>query len=99
MIKIKMFYKKANKEKIISCGLWIGTLMFPIGVNLFTHLVCEYFRCNEWYSLFGHNLVCNSCIDVKKTLKDHQLAIYCSVGTYFLSNIDRVVKKTIKDIH
>ena len=98
MKKLKMFYNKATKEKMISTGLWMGTILSPVGINLFTHLFCDYFGCNEWYSLVGHNLVCNSCIDLKKTLKDHQLAIYCSLGTYFLSNIDLVVKKTMKDV-
>ena len=92
-----MIYNKATKDKLITIGLSFGTILIPVSINVITHLICDYFYCNEWYSLFGHNLICNSCIDTKKILKDHQLAIYCSLGTYCISNIDSIIKKQLKN--
>ena len=59
-------------------------LLFPFFINYIVHYSCNYFNCNEWYSLFGLHLGCNACIDIKKYIKDNQITIYCSLGTYIL---------------
>ena len=54
--------------------------IIPSGLNILTHYVCDYMGCNNWYTLFGYNLACNTCIDFKKTLKDHQLSLVMYLG-------------------
>ena len=69
--------------------------LFPSFISFFTHHVCEYMGCNEWYSLLGYNLGCNSCIDAKKMLKDHQVNMYWSIGSVMVSKMNFFVDNDI----
>jgi hypothetical protein len=73
----------------------VGPFLIPGVLNIGTHFLCESIGCNEWYSLLGYNLACNACIDAKKTLKDHQVNMYWSIGSVLLSKMDTIVGKEI----
>lgn len=70
----------------------------PIILTYIIHYVCNYFYCDEWYSLLGFNMFCNACIDTKKILKDHQINIYIYIGTYLLTKVNGVVTSIINKI-
>tara|TARA_Y100000389_G_C17456464_1_gene518496 strand:+ start:154 stop:423 length:270 start_codon:yes stop_codon:yes gene_type:complete len=65
--------------------------LIPSSLTIGTHFLCEYIGCNEWYSLLGYNLACNSCIDAKKILKDHQVNMYWSIGSVIVSKMNLFV--------
>ena len=73
----------------------VAPFLIPGAMNIGTHFFCELIGCNEWYSLLGYNLACNACIDAKKALKDHQVNMYWSIGTFLLSKMDTIVGKEI----
>ena len=81
---------------IVSAGKIIIPFMIPSTLNIITHTICEHFHCNEWYSLLGLNIACNTCIDAKKILKDQQMNMYWSIGSVIVSKMDLFVPK---DIH
>jgi len=64
----------------------------PTALNVCTHLICENFGCDEWYSLLGFNLACNACIDAKKILKDQQINMYWSIGSILVSKMNYAVQ-------
>ena len=68
---------------------------FPSALSIATHYICESIGCNEWYSLLGYNLACNACIDAKKILKDHQVTMYWSIGSFILSKMNIFVNSEI----
>jgi len=74
-------------------NLSLFSIFIPIILNIIVHFTCEYFYCNHWYNLFGHNMICNTCIDTKKILKDHQISIYVSIGTYLLLKVNTIIYK------
>tara|TARA_B100000575_G_C23028712_1_gene592338 strand:- start:643 stop:912 length:270 start_codon:yes stop_codon:yes gene_type:complete len=78
------------------CKLTIPFL-FPSGLSIATHYVCEYIGCNEWYSFLGYNLACNACIDAKKILKDHQVTMYWSIGSFILSKMNSMIHSDITE--
>ena len=45
-------------------------LFIPILMTYIVYYICNFFNCDEWYSLLGLNMVCNGCIDMKKVLKE-----------------------------
>jgi len=65
--------------------------LIPSTLTIGTHFLCEYIGCNEWYSLLGYNLACNSCVDAKKILKDHQVNMYWSIGSVIVSKMNLFV--------
>ena len=71
--------------------------LIPSSLNIGTHFLCEYIGCNNWYSLLGYNLACNTCIDAKKMLKDHQVNMYWSIGSIVISKLDYFVGSQIID--
>ena len=73
----------------------VGPFMIPSFLSFCTHEVCEYMDCNHWYSLLGHDLICNSCIDAKKMLKDHQINMYWSIGSVLVSKMNFFVDNDI----
>ena len=73
-------------------------LLLPLSLNFGVHFACDALGCNNWYSLFGHNIVCNGCIDAKKILKDHQITIYFSVGTYMINSIHKYIQGNIENV-
>ena len=73
----------------------VGPFMIPSLLSFCTHEVCEYMYCNHWYSLLGHDLICNSCIDAKKMLKDHQINMYWSIGSVIVSKMNFFVDNDI----
>ena len=73
----------------------VSPFLIPPTLNIFTHFICEYIGCDNWYSLLGYNLACNACIDAKKLLKDHQVNMYWSIGSVIVSKLD-MFKDSIK---
>ena len=73
----------------------IFPFFIPSGFNIFTHFICEYIGCNEWYSLLGYNLACNTCIDIKKLLKDHQISLLMWVGGNMVSKADTLINNIL----
>ena len=70
-------------------------LLFPFFINYIVHYSCNYFNCNEWYSLLGYNLACNTCIDIKKLLKDHQISLLMWVGGNMVSKADTLINNIL----
>ena len=66
--------------------------LLPSTLSFITHTICEYFKCDEWYSLLGFNLACNTCIDAKKIIKDHQMNMYWSITSVLISKMDIFMK-------
>ena len=66
-------------------------IFLPFFCNIILHIICEYFECNNWYNLFGHNLICNACIDGKKIIKDHQISIYITFGTLLFTKLNSMI--------
>ncbi len=65
------------------------TFFIPISTNFIFHHFCKYMGCDSWYhSIFHHDLICNSCIDLKKIIKDYQLSIYWSMGSYCIGTLN-----------
>lgn len=69
----------------------VAPFAIPTVLNVCTHLICENFGCDEWYSLLGFNLACNTCIDAKKILKDQQTNMYWSIGSVIISKMNLVL--------
>ena len=80
---------------LIASAKVILPFMIPSALQVGTHLVCENFGCEEWYSLLGFNLACNACIDAKKLLKDQQVNMYWSIGSILVSKIDCFISNEI----
>ena len=60
-------------------------LLFVFFANIFIHMVCNhYLECFHWSYLFGHNLVCNACIDFAKWIKDYQFMLYGTISSLCL---------------
>jgi len=78
-------------DLLINAAKIVGPFTLPTIANTSVYYICKYFECDEWYSILGLNLACNSCIDVKKFLKDHQMNMYWSIGTLLVSKIDTIV--------
>ena len=78
---------------LIDASKIILPFLIPSTLNIITHTICEYFLCNEWYSLFGLNMACNACIDGKKILKDQQMNMYWSISSVIISKMDLFIKK------
>ncbi len=73
----------------------IVPFLFPSVLSIVTHYLCDYIGCNEWYSLLGYNLACNACIDSKKVIKDHQVTMYWSIGSFILSKMNTFINSEI----
>ena len=83
-------------EFVINTSKIVFPFLVPTTLNICTHYICEYFHCDEWYSLLGLNIACNTCIDLKKFLKDHQNNMFWSIGTLLVSKMDLFVNEEIK---
>ena len=81
----------------IGIGKVILPFFIPSGLNIFTHFICEYMGCHEWYSLLGYNLACNSCIDIKKLLKDHQMSLLMWIGGNMVSKTDNLINNILSN--
>ena len=81
---------------IINTSKIILPFLLPTTLNICTHCICEYLKCDAWYSLLGLNMACNTCIDLKKFLKDHQINMYWSIGTVLVSKMNLFVENEIK---
>ena len=84
-------------QYIVSAAKLTLPFLIPCTLNIGTHFICEYIGCDTWYSLLGYNLACNSCIDAKKLLKDHQVNMYWSIGSVLVSKMDFFMGKEIID--
>ncbi len=72
--------------------------LYPPIASVCVYLICNYIGCDEWYTSFGFNLSCNACIDIKKQLKDHQIALYLSIGATVSSRVNSLIKTAMNKI-
>ena len=90
------------KSKIMEYKEYISfkflIFFIPIFVSFIIHHICNYFYCDEWYSILSLNMICNACIDIKKILKDHQISIYIGLGTYLATKINNIVETTTSNL-
>lgn len=99
MNRIKMT-RILNSELMNSSGMrYLAMLLIPLCLIIITHVICNSIGCNEWYSLSGLHMHCNACIDLKKILKDNQLTMYCSIGSYLFTKINTYIDDTCNAIH
>lgn len=66
---------------------YICLLMIVISTNIFVHEMCKVYGCDHWTTIFGHNIICNYCIDYLKAIKDYQFMLYGSILTSFTMQI------------
>lgn len=75
-------------KKVVS--LIISILMIT-SVNLMINLFCNWWDCYHWTNLFNHNIVCHGCINSMKYIKDYQLFIYMTLGSFLASEIKNMI--------
>lgn len=61
-------------------------------LNIFIHEVCKYYGCDHWTTIFGHNIICNYCLDYLKAIKDYQFMLYGSLLTSFTLQITQITE-------
>ena len=86
---------KEYKEYILPALL----SLLPILITFLVHHFCNYFYCDEWYSVLGLNIICNGCIDIKKAFKDYLIKLYIGYGTYLLTKIDNLIISVVNKLN
>ena len=71
----------------------ISTLLIVILTNIFVNETCNYIGCNHWSVIFGHNLICNYCIDYIKAIKDYQFMLYGTIITTLTFEFNKLTEK------
>lgn len=61
-------------------------------INIFIHELCKYYGCDHWTTIFGHNIICNYCLDYLKAIKDYQFMLYGSLLTSFTMQITQITE-------
>ena len=61
-------------------------------INIFIHEICKYYGCDHWTTIFGHNIICNYCLDYLKAIKDYQFMLYGSLLTSFTMQITQITE-------
>jgi len=56
-------------------------LIMVIITNITIHEICKYYGCDHWTTIFGHNIICNYCLDYLKAIKDYQFMLYGTIIT------------------
>ncbi len=70
-------------------------LLLVILTNIFVNELCKNYGCGHWTTIFGHNIICNYCLDYLKAIKDYQFMLYGSIITSLtlqISQITEVIK-------
>ena len=73
-----IFFSSNNFRNIIRFSSLLGSIFM---INICVHSSCMYLECYHWSYLFGHNLICNACIDFSKMMKDYQFMLYGTATT------------------
>ena len=66
---------------------YITLLITVIFTNILVHQLCSYYGCDHWTTIFGHNIICNYCLDYLKAIKDYQFMLYGTLLTSFTMQI------------
>lgn len=80
-----MDFKDTIKKHII-------LLFIVIIVNITIHEVCKIYGCDHWTTIFGHNIICNYCLDYLKAIKDYQFMLYGSIITSLTLQITQITE-------
>jgi hypothetical protein len=78
------FKKTFEKYLLLLAGVII--------INIFIHELCKYYGCDHWTTIFGHNIICNYCLDYLKAIKDYQFMLYGSLLTSFTMQITQITE-------
>lgn len=70
----------------------ISILIVIILVNVTVHEFCRYMGCNHWSVIFGHNIICNYCIDYIKAIKDYQFMLYGTIISTITFEVNKVME-------
>ena len=71
---------------------YICLLMIVIITNITVHELCRLYGCDHWTTIFGHNIICNYCIDYLKAIKDYQFMLYGTLLTSFTMQITQLTE-------
>ena len=72
---------------------YICIISIIILINITVHQSCLYIGCGHWTTSFGHNILCNYCIDYLKAVKDYQFILYGTLITTVTSRINQIVER------
>ena len=75
-----MEFKKTIKK-------YLTLLITVIITNIVVHQLCKCYGCDHWTTIFGHNIICNYCLDCLKAIKDYQFMLYGTLLTSFTMQI------------
>jgi hypothetical protein len=67
-------------------------LFIVIFANITIHEVCKSYGCDHWTTIFGHNIICNYCLDYLKAIKDYQFMLYGSIITSLTLQITQITE-------
>lgn len=67
-------------------------LFIVIFTNITIHEVCKSYGCGHWTTIFGHNIICNYCLDYLKAIKDYQFMLYGSIITSLTLQITQITE-------
>ena len=81
-----------SKYKIMTYNITklFGSLCFIIMINIIGNYMCHLYNCNYWSMIFHHDIICNTCIDFSKIVKDHHMTIYFAIGSCIINEIRKV---------
>ena len=81
---------------------YVFLLLIVITANICMHEMCKYFGCDHWTTIFGHNIICNYCLDYLKAIKDYQFMLYGTLLTSFTMQITQFTEDiksgSVKDL-
>ena len=84
-----------NFKPFLKFGFLLGSIVLT---NITVHTICCYMGCHHWTYLFGHNLICNACIDFSKMIKDYQFMMYGTAATSFALKMNQfIIENNIED--
>ena len=81
---------------------YVLLLLIVITANICMHEMCKYFGCDHWTTIFGHNIICNYCLDYLEAIKDYQFMLYGTLLTSFTMQITQFTEDiksgSVKDL-
>lgn len=83
-----IFFSSNSFKNVMRFSGLLGSIFL---VNLSVHTGCMYLECYHWSYLFGHNLICNACIDFSKMMKDYQFMLYGTATTSIALKINNYI--------
>ena len=70
---------------------YILLMIIIITINILIHQLCDYTGCNHWSNIFGHNLICNYCLDALKYIRHYQFTMYGALFTSATIHITQLI--------